>query len=490
MNLLKVLEEIVNIPGKYKHANVHVIHYPDIVSAKSEIKKFCLDERQENREVFYSYFSPGYDELRTQLERSMDNNHSTVIILSPKSATADAGFLNLITQHAKFISNKNVIYVTPNAQIAREFAPIIEFKEPDDSPSEIGKKAIDAILRGAGTAMRYRDLEERSDIRKLISSVEKVVPPSKLSGRLFAYFNGKSFEKSEDITQELVSFLESLRIEGLNNIQSMGIEKPIDIENVIGIDKIKEWVLKRYDNPLVGETVKAILIVGVPGCGKSMTAKAMGSLLNIPVVRYNPVSSFSSMLGDTEKNIRRDLEIIDSIGKCVVFIDEIEKQLAGSSSSDKSDAGSTSRSIQQIITWMQDRKSDALIVATANSFDTLPKELLRSDRIDEIFFIDLPNENTRIEMFKYYANKFSLPLTGEKNYGKIKFTCLEKLKNFTGSDIKDLLKRFYYDYTGETAKDEPWAVLYRIIDDYRPFAERFPERVEEVVKNKQRYIIV
>lgn len=145
---------------------------------------------------------------------------------------------------------------------------------------------------------------------------------------------------------------------------------------------------------------KGVLLIGIPGCGKSLAAKALASNWNVPLVRCDLGKLFGSYVGDTEANTRNALKTAEAMAPCVLWIDEIEKGLSGVGSSGKTDSGVTSRMFGSILTWMQEKKSAVYVVATANSIENLPQELLRKGRFDEIFFVDLPNEEERKEIFE------------------------------------------------------------------------------------------
>ena len=198
-------------------------------------------------------------------------------------------------------------------------------------------------------------------------------------------------------------------------VRKSGLLEYIEVEdtlgNVGGLDVLKGWIQKRRVamEPRAREfglpPPRGLLLVGVQGCGKSLAAKAIANDLNFPLLRMDVGRLFSKMVGETEFNIRRALQIAEAVAPVVLWIDEIEKGLSGVRSSASSDAGTTSRVFGTIVTWLQEKKSPVFVVATANEIEDLPPEILRKGRFDEIFFVDLPAESERAEIFAIHLAK-------------------------------------------------------------------------------------
>ena len=150
---------------------------------------------------------------------------------------------------------------------------------------------------------------------------------------------------------------------------------------------------------------KGVLLVGIPGCGKSLAAKALAKQWSVPLIKCDLGKLFGGYVGDTENNTRKALSTAEAMAPCVLWIDEIEKGLAGANSSGRNDSGVSSRMFASILTWMQEKSSPVYVVAAANRIDVLPSELLRKGRFDEIFFVDLPTEEERREIVKIQLEK-------------------------------------------------------------------------------------
>ena len=184
-----------------------------------------------------------------------------------------------------------------------------------------------------------------------------------------------------------------------------------DLRNVGGMEHLKSWLEKRklaYDFKAQLWKLpepKGVLLLGVPGCGKSLTAKCIASLWNMPLLRLDIGKIFEGIIGSSEDNIRRAIATAEAVAPCVLWIDEIEKGLSGSQSSGTTDGGTTARIFSTILTWMQEKIKPVFVVATANDISLLPPELLRKGRFDEIFFVDLPNTEDRKSIFAIHLKK-------------------------------------------------------------------------------------
>ncbi len=202
------------------------------------------------------------------------------------------------------------------------------------------------------------------------------------------------------------------------------------LADVGGMERLKDWLKKRRagfepDAEGFGMTApKGVLLLGVQGCGKSLIAKAISSEWNLPLLKFDLGRVFGGIVGESEGNIRRALDIAQAIAPSILWIDEIEKGLSGVSSSDRTDGGTTSRVFGTMLTWMQEKKDPVFVIATANKIEQLPPELLRKGRFDEIFFVDLPGMSSRKDIWNIHLRK---------RLGDIRF----KDKNF---DINELSK--------------------------------------------------
>lgn len=173
-----------------------------------------------------------------------------------------------------------------------------------------------------------------------------------------------------------------------------------------GFGKLKAWLERRKKPFLASEgpvidVPKGILLVGIQGGGKSLAAKAIAGVWQVPLLRFDLGALYNKFIGETEKNVREALKAADVMAPCVLWIDEIEKGI----STNESDNGTSQRVLGTLLTWMAERKSRVFVVATANNIDLLPPELIRKGRLDEIFFVDLPSPAARVEILNAHLRK-------------------------------------------------------------------------------------
>jgi hypothetical protein len=182
------------------------------------------------------------------------------------------------------------------------------------------------------------------------------------------------------------------------------------LADVGGLANFKAWLQKRcaaFDGSAPElDAPKGVLLLGVQGCGKSLVARASAGIFNIPLLRLDCAALFDKYLGESERNLRESLASAEVLAPCVLWIDEIEKGFAAGDS----DGGATRRVLGAFLTWLAEKSSRVFVVATANDIETLPPELIRKGRFDEIFFVDLPHPGTRAEILRIHAAKRGIAL--------------------------------------------------------------------------------
>ena len=224
------------------------------------------------------------------------------------------------------------------------------------------------------------------------------------------------------------------------------IKSEYSIKDIGGLDNLKNWLLKRNNSwseqakRYCIPAPKGVLVTGVPGCGKSLTAKAMSTIWQLPLLKLDFGKVFSGLVGSSEENMRRALATAEAVAPSILWIDEIEKGLSGLNSN--GDSGVSSRIFGQFLTWMQEKESPVFVIATANNISNLPPELLRKGRFDEIFFVDLPTVTERKEIFKLHLERrlkdkeVASEIMGVKNL----CTTLAKMtEGFIGSEIEQVV---------------------------------------------------
>src|SRR5205814_10417155 len=186
-----------------------------------------------------------------------------------------------------------------------------------------------------------------------------------------------------------------------------------DCASVGGLSVLKEWLIKRAvaftaEARAFGlPAPKGVLLLGVQGCGKSLCAKAVSRLWQLPLLRFDMGRMFGSLVGSSEENVRRAIAVAESVAPAGLWVAEIEKAFAGSEGCGISDGGTTARVFGTFLTWLSEKAAPVFVVATANDISQLPPELLRKGRLDEIFFVDLPSQEERAQILQIHLQKRS-----------------------------------------------------------------------------------
>ncbi len=255
-------------------------------------------------------------------------------------------------------------------------------------------------------------------------------------------------------------------------------EQSEDVADIGGLEMLKDWLTKRsqafssrareFGLPLP----KGILLIGVPGTGKSLTAKAVGTLWQMPLLRLDVGKVFAGLVGSSEENIRTVIRTAEAIAPAILWIDEIEKGFSGTGSSNHSDGGTTSRVFGSFITWLQEKKTPVFVIATANNVTQLPPELLRKGRFDEIFFCDLPAADERRAIVDIHIRK--------KGRDPSQFD-LDKLVNatqdYSGAEIEQGVIAALYD-AFDAGKDLTTEGLMASLSDIVPLAVTMREHID------------
>lgn len=210
------------------------------------------------------------------------------------------------------------------------------------------------------------------------------------------------------------------------------------LKDVGGLELLKEWLGKRtrsFTNEAKAFGIpapKGILLLGVQGCGKSLCAKAVAAQWNLPLLRLDVGRIFGSLVGQSEENIRKAISVAESVAPCVLWADELEKGFAGTSG--VSDSGTTARVFSTFLTWMSEKTSPVFLIATANDVSSLPPEMLRKGRFDEIFFVDLPDAAEREQIFEIHLKKRDRDIAKFSLKGLAKAT-----EGFSGAEIEQVV---------------------------------------------------
>lgn len=253
-----------------------------------------------------------------------------------------------------------------------------------------------------------------------------------------------------------------------------------DFRQVGGLEALREWLTKRTEaftdraQQFGLPAPKGVLLVGVQGCGKSLCAKAVSKLWKLPLLRFDMGRMFGSLVGSSEQNIRRAIQVAESVAPTVLWADEIDKAFSGSSSSGSTDGGTTARVMSTFLTWLSEKSSSVFVVATANDISNLPPELLRKGRFDEIFFVDLPSEPERRDIFRIHierrnrdASRFDLDALSASSNG------------FSGAEIEQAVISALYDVFYEQAELSTDALLQAVRESV-PLSRTMSDQIEAI----------
>lgn len=250
--------------------------------------------------------------------------------------------------------------------------------------------------------------------------------------------------------------LDTILSEKMQVIKKTGILEFINAEyninDIGGLENLKGWLQKRNNSwsesakKYCLPSPKGVLITGVPGCGKSLTAKATSAIWQLPLLKLDFGKIFAGIVGSSEENMRKALKTAEAVAPSILWVDEIEKSLSGINSN--GDSGTSSRIFGTFLNWMQDKTAPVFVIATANNISGLPPELLRKGRFDEIFFVDMPTQTEREEIFKLHLQK---RLKDESVRGKLQVDdvmCKKLAKiteGFVGAEIEQIVIDSLYE---------------------------------------------
>ena len=272
-------------------------------------------------------------------------------------------------------------------------------------------------------------------------------------------------------------------------IKKAGILEMIPLKETIhdigGLENLKAWFIKKakvYKNMNNAKKYgvdmpKGVLIAGVPGCGKSLNAKAAANLFEVPLLRLDMGRLMGKYVGESEGNLRSAIALAEAISPCVLWIDELEKAFAGIGGSGGG-AEVTTRLFGNFLTWMQEKESPTFVVATANDITQLPPELLRKGRFDEIFYVGLPNKEEREKIFNIHIRK-----RRPQDLKNIRVKDLVSItEGFSGADIEGVVKDAIESAFAEDKVSIQTADVIDAIKDTHSLSEIMKDALEKMTK--------
>lgn len=340
------------------------------------------------------------------------------------------------------------------------------------------------------------DSEIQDVIRNLAKANDKTIP-DRLIKEYANAFKGLSEFEIQNIMQLILSQNEEITKSQINlvfeqkqqMIKKAGILEMISpkesLDDIGGLENLKDW-LRQKEKVLSGmegakafgvDMPKGVLIAGIPGCGKSITAKAAAKLFNIPLLRLDMGRLLGKYVGESEANMRKAIELAEAISPCVLWIDELEKAFAGIGG-EGSGAEVTTRLFGSFLTWLQEKETPVFVVATANDVTSLPPELLRKGRFDEIFYVGLPDRDEQRKIFEIHIKK-----RRPEDFQSIQIDqLLDCAKGCSGADIEGIVREsveraFAGGKQVLTTKD-----LQEAIKNTHPLSEIMKDTIEKMQK--------
>lgn len=403
-------------------------------------------------------------------------------LLGIQGRNADYGFIRKIRDVAGSLKNancsKNVVILAPTLVLPNDLQKDITVVDFDLPTLEELKSLLDEMLdmnEGSGILI---DLDEND--KELLCKAAQGLTLQEAENA----FARAMVTKGQLTVKELDIILE----EKCQVIKKTGIlefiNTSVNIDDVGGLENMKKWLSKR-NNSWLGTAQKdynlpapkGVLITGVAGCGKSMTAKAMSAMWQLPLLRLDIGKIFSGLVGSSEENMRKAIQTAEAVAPSILWIDEIEKGFGGSSGGEM-DGGTTSRVFGTFLTWMNEKTKPVFVIATANNISRLPAEMLRKGRFDEIFFVDLPTINERKIIFKLHLEK---RLKGSKSKDfAITDDLLNRLANategFGGSEIEQAVVSALFEAFSEnrTLQEKD---LFKVIENTVPLSTTQSEQI-------------
>jgi ATP-dependent 26S proteasome regulatory subunit len=304
-------------------------------------------------------------------------------------------------QNDTFGEYKPVIILSPVQKIPAELEKIVTILDYDLPGKEEIEITVDAAAEEISQACDFvLTSEDRATIVKACQGLTVDEITNILSK---SWVETHGFNTDVVLTEKKQIIRKSGVLEYYDNLE--------EFANVGGMAGLKDWLSKR--SVAFTDAAKAfglpdpkgLLVLGIPGTGKSLLCKSVAGLWKVPLIRMDVGRIMSGLVGSSEDNMRKALRTAESISPCIMWIDEIEKGLSGTGSSNMSDAGTTARVFGTFIQWLQDKTAPVFVIATANNVSQLPPELLRKGRFDEIFFVDLPTTEERKDIFRIHLAK-------------------------------------------------------------------------------------
>ncbi len=375
--------------------------------------------------------------------------------------------LRSVVQRLKF-SRKTIVVTTPTKKVPSELkddAMILEFPSPTVEELD---QVLEGLTQAPGVQVNLTKLGREKMVQAALgltaSQARRVFAKAVVSGGVL---DDRDIDIVTQEKKQVVAENEALEFYPVT-------ETP---DNVGGLGVLKDWLRLReraftreardYGLP----SPKGMALIGIPGTGKSLTAKMIGGLWRLPLVRLDVGALFGGLVGESEENTRRALKLAETVSPCVLWIDEMEKALAQGSL----DGGTSTRVFGSILTWMAEKTAPCFVVATANDISALPPELLRKGRFDEIFFLDLPTYEERREIIRVHLKKRK---RDPRAFDVDKLT--RASEGYVGAEIEQaVIDAMYYGFNDD-CRDITTEDLVKALADLVPLSRSQAEIIEHL----------
>ena len=371
--------------------------------------------------------------------------------------------LKSVLQYAKTVSITLVVLgcrLTMPPELERELT-VVEFALP-------GKEQLSQVLDGIIESAKLKSMAAEDREKILDSAAGLTTLEAENTFALSVVQQGK-------VDPVIVAREKALAVKknGLLEI----IEAKESLASIGGLNVLKDWLVKRknafsekakhYGLP----SPKGLLIAGLAGTGKSLAAKAVAKVFGIPLLKLDAGKIYSGLVGASEANLRSVMQTAEAIAPCCVWLDELDKGFAGSKSSGSTDGGTSARVLGSFLSWMQEKKAPVFVVATANDVAQLPAELLRKGRFDELFFVDLPNQEERKSIWAIQIQKHG---RDPKDYDLAQLA--KATDGYTGSEIESAFVDSLYQAFDEDAEPSDLTIA-KAITELVPLSKLMAEQI-------------
>lgn len=363
-----------------------------------------------------------------------------------------------------------VLIVGPSLKIPRELAPFAaDFHLPLPTLEQLRTMVLDVAAEW-GAQNGNRSVETTNKALDLL--VRNLVGLTASDARRLAFkaVNDNGIINEADIPEIMHAKYELLGGDSLLSFE----HETVPFAEVGGMQRLRRWLTVRrevFTDPDIHlDPPRGVLLLGVQGCGKSLIAKATAGVLGVPLLRLDFGVLYNKYYGETERNLRKALETAEIMSPCVLWMDEVEKGLGA----DHEDDGLSRRILGTLLTWLSEHKKPVFLVATANDIASLPPEMVRKGRFDEIFFVDLPSPEIRKNIFSIHLHKRGL---NPSNYNLDELAAAAS--GFSGSEIEQAIVSAMY--MAHAAKSEvSQADLLGEIEQTRPLSVVMAEKINEL----------